>query len=60
MESLWLILLVLVLVIAIVDVLRVSLSPAKKILWVILILTLPVLGIVLYYLLGRPDKACSA
>ena len=55
MESLLLALLVLVEIVAIVDTLRVDLPVGKKILWIILILCVPVLGIFLYYLLGRPD-----
>ncbi len=30
-------------------------SPGKKTLWVVLVLILPVLGLVLWYLLGRKD-----
>ncbi|PIQ82773.1 MAG: hypothetical protein COV76_02050 [Candidatus Omnitrophica bacterium CG11_big_fil_rev_8_21_14_0_20_64_10] len=47
-------LLVLVLdVIAIVDVIK-SVAPSnQKVLWVILILVLPVIGMVLYFLIGR-------
>lgn len=55
MESLLLVLLVLVEVIAVVDVLRVALPVGKKVLWIMLIICVPVLGIFLYYLLGRPD-----
>jgi hypothetical protein len=43
-------------IVAVVDVLKGTLANEKKILWVILILLLPVVGLVLYYLLGRPAK----
>lgn len=47
---------VLIMVIALVDIMKGYLSMGKKILWVILIFAVPVLGIILYYLLGRPDQ----
>jgi hypothetical protein len=40
-------------IIAIIDVIKSSMSTGKKILWVLLILFLPVLGLILYYLFGR-------
>jgi hypothetical protein len=40
-------------IIAIIDVIKSSMSTGKKILWVLLILFLPVLGLILYYLVGR-------
>ena len=43
-------------VVAIVDALRGSLPAEKKILWVVLIVFLPVLGLILYYLLGKTAK----
>ena len=47
-------LLVLVLdIIAIVDVLKSSMDTGKKALWIILILILPVVGMVLYFLIGK-------
>lgn len=47
-------LLILVLdIIAIVDVLKSSLDTGKKALWIILILILPVVGMVLYFLIGK-------
>jgi hypothetical protein len=60
MESLALILLVVLEIVAIVDLLRVKLSGGKKLLWIILILCVPLLGIILYYLLGRPDARQAA
>ena len=47
-------LLVLVLdIIAIVDVLKCSMETGKKALWIILILILPVVGMALYFLIGK-------
>ncbi len=47
-------LLVLVLdIIAIVDVLKSSMDTGKKALWLILILVLPIVGMVLYFLIGK-------
>ena len=47
-------LLVLVLdIIAIVDALKSSMDTGKKALWIILILILPVVGMVLYFLIGK-------
>ncbi len=47
-------LLVLVLdVIAIVDVVKSAVPTNQKVLWVILILVLPVIGMVLYFLIGK-------
>ena len=47
-------LLVLVLdIVAIVDVLKSSVDTSKKALWIILILILPVVGMVLYFLIGK-------
>ncbi len=40
-------------VVAIVDVLKSSSATNKKALWIILILILPLIGMVLYFLLGR-------
>ena len=47
-------LLILVLdIIAIVDVLKSSMDTGKKALWIILVLILPVVGMVLYFLIGK-------
>ncbi len=43
-------------IVAIVDVLRSSLSGTKKLLWAALIIIVPVVGFILYFLLGRPEK----
>jgi len=40
-------------IIAIIDALKSSMDTGKKILWVILILILPVIGMVLYFLIGK-------
>jgi len=40
-------------IVAIVDALKSSMSTGKKALWVILILILPVVGMVLYFLIGK-------
>ena len=40
-------------IIAIIDCIRGSLTTGKKVLWIILILILPVIGLILYYLVGR-------
>ena len=47
-------LLILVLdVVAIIDLLKGSMDTAKKILWIILILVLPLIGMALYFLIGK-------
>lgn len=40
-------------IIAIVDAVKSSMETGKKILWIILILVLPVIGLILYFLIGR-------
>ncbi|HXY55653.1 MAG TPA: PLDc N-terminal domain-containing protein [Nitrospirota bacterium] len=40
-------------IIAIIDVLKSSMATGKKILWIILILVLPIVGMVLYFLIGK-------
>jgi hypothetical protein len=40
-------------IIAIIDVLKNSMATGKKVLWIILILVLPVVGMVLYFLIGK-------
>lgn len=59
MESLLALIVVIMDVIAIVDVLRGYSPMAKKVLWTILIIFLPVLGMFLYFLLGRPDEQAA-
>lgn len=43
-------------IIAIVDAMRSKLALEKKVLWISLILLVPVVGMVLYFLLGRPEQ----
>ena len=40
-------------IIAIVDILRSSMDTTKMALWIILIIILPVLGMILYFLIGK-------
>jgi len=40
-------------IIAVLDVLKSSMDSGKKALWIILILVLPVIGMVLYFLIGQ-------
>ena len=40
-------------IIAILDVLKTIKDTGKKVLWIVLILILPVIGLVLYYLVGK-------
>ena len=49
---LWLIAVVLD-IIAIIDCIKRPMGTDKQILWVLLILLLPIIGLILYYLLGR-------
>ncbi len=44
-------------IIAIVEVAKSKADTGKKVLWIILILILPVVGLILYYLLGRKSIA---
>lgn len=40
-------------IIAIIDVVKSGMDTGKKILWIVLILLLPLIGMILYFLLGR-------
>jgi len=40
-------------IIAIVDCVKSSFDTGKKILWIVLILVLPVVGMILYYVIGK-------
>ena len=40
-------------IIAIVDALKSQLETGKKILWIVLVIILPVIGMVLYFLVGK-------
>lgn len=44
-------------IIAIVEVAKSKADMGKKVLWIILILVLPIVGLILYYLLGRKSIA---
>jgi len=46
-------------IIAMVDAMRSRLSISKKVLWIALILLVPVVGMVLYFLLGKPEAQTS-
>ncbi|MBF0521946.1 MAG: PLDc N-terminal domain-containing protein [Candidatus Omnitrophica bacterium] len=56
MESLFAMLLVLLDIVAIVDAMKGALSAEKKILWIVLIIIVPVVGMFLYFLLGRMEQ----
>ena len=43
-------------VLALIDAIKGPLAGEKKILWVLLIIFVPVAGLILYYLMGRPGK----
>ena len=40
-------------IVAIIDAVKSSLPTGQKVLWIVLILLLPVLGLILYYFLGK-------
>ncbi len=40
-------------IVAIVDAIKSSMDTGKKVLWVILVLVLPIVGMVLYFLIGK-------
>ena len=40
-------------IVAIIDVIRSSMDTGKKVLWIILILVLPIIGLILYFFMGR-------
>jgi len=44
-------------VVAVLDVVKSSATGGKKALWIILILVLPVLGMILYFLVGKKKTA---
>lgn len=55
MECLFPMFLVALDIIAIVDAMRSRLPVEKKVLWIALILLVPVVGMIFYFLLGRPE-----
>ena len=40
-------------IVAIIDVIRSSMDTGKKVLWIILILVLPIIGLILYFFIGK-------
>jgi len=40
-------------IVAIIDCLKGTLETGKKVLWIVLIVLLPIVGLILYFLLGR-------
>jgi hypothetical protein len=44
-------------IIAIVDCAKSSKTMMKKVIWIIVVLVLPIIGMILYFLLGREKKA---
>ena len=52
----WLVIFVLD-ILAIIDCAKSSMDSGKKVLWIVLILVLPLLGLILYYLVGRGKAA---
>jgi hypothetical protein len=44
-------------IIAIVDCIKSSMTVGKKVLWIVLVLILPLVGMILYFLLGKAKKA---
>lgn len=46
-------------IIAIVDAVKNPMSTGKKVLWILIILVLPLLGMILYFLIGRKKGAAS-
>ncbi len=43
-------------IVAIVDIIKSSKDTGKKILWLLLVILLPVIGLVLYFLLGKKSN----
>ena len=53
MKSLLSVIILVLDIIAVIDVIKSSMATGKKILWIVLIVLLPVVGLILYYLVGR-------
>lgn len=53
MGSLLYLVYIVICVVVVLDILRGSLATDKKVIWIVVIIFLPVLGILLYYFLGR-------
>ena len=47
-------------ILAVVDIIKRPMETGMKILWVILIIWLPVIGLILYYLLGRGKQTAGS
>ena len=43
-------------ILAIIQVVKSAMTGGKKVLWIVLILILPVIGLILYYLIGKKSK----
>ena len=43
-------------IIAIIDLIKIDLDSSQKLLWILIILFLPVLGSILYFLMGRDQR----
>lgn len=56
MESIIPVIFVIFDIIAIVDATRSKLCLEKKVLWIALILLVPVVGMILYFVLGKPEQ----
>ena len=46
-------------IIAIVDALRSTMDSTKKLLWIVVIIVLPILGMILYFVIGRKKAAAG-
>lgn len=53
MSSIISVVLLVIWIVALVDILKSSMDTGKKILWVVLITVLPLIGVILYFLIGR-------
>ena len=56
MEILFAIIVIVLMVMAIVDVVKKSLPTCKKALWIALIVLTNIIGVIIYYLVGRPEE----
>jgi hypothetical protein len=56
METIFGLLILILNIIAIVSVVMGTSPPARKVLWVVIILLLPVIGVILYFLIGRSPR----
>jgi hypothetical protein len=56
MELIMSALFIITVVVAAIDVISGALTVDKKVLWILMILFVPLIGVVMYYLLGRPER----